>query len=282
VPRQGYTVVSDEKHLHIKIKPEVYRKLKSTCADESRSIQAFVADLISNSMVGHPESKNFSGKSKDKKLNIFNVLQECLLINSASELELMSLADTASLHHFDRGEPILGEEDSPDSIYIIINGIVKIYKLASSGRKFAIDILSESDVFGIVSLLSGFTYTSGAQAMENTDLVAIPREAFLDFTFHNRKIVTQINCLVSTRIARLNVKLLDLITCTAEHRLAKVLDELSTKYGNNLHLTHNDIAEMSGTTNETATRIMTRLKNRGIISISRGTVKIMDKKNLLS
>ena len=275
-------MVSDEKHLHVKIKPEIYRKLKSACAYESKSIQAFVADLISNSMVGHPYSKNIKSRGKDNKLNILSVLQECPMIKSASELELMSLADTASLHHYDKGEPILGEEDSPDSIYIIVSGVVKIYKLASSGRKFAIDILSELDVFGLVSLLSGFTYTSGAQAMENTDLISIPREAFLDFTFHNRTIVTQINCLVSTRISRLNVKLLDLITCTAEHRLAKLLDELSTKYGNNLHLTHNDIAEMSGTTNETATRIMTRLKNRGIISISRGTVKILDKQSLLS
>jgi CRP/FNR family transcriptional regulator len=217
-----------------------------------------------------------------KKINILNVLRECPLLKPAPELELIRIADAASLLHFGKGEPILSEEDSPENIYVIISGMVKIYKLSSNGKRYAIDILSELDVFGAVSLLSGFSYTSGAQAMENTDLVSIPRQAFLDCIFHNANIMTQINCLVSTRVARLNAKLLDIITFTADHRLAKVLDELSNKYGNTLRFTHNDIAELSGTTNETATRIMTKLKNRGTISITRGALKILDKKNLLS
>jgi CRP-like cAMP-binding protein len=196
-------------------------------------------------------------------------------------MELTRIANESSILHFDKGEQILVEEDSPDFIYIIIKGLVRIYKLSSNGRRFAIDVLSELDVFGMVSLLSGFTYTSGAQAMENTDLVSIPRQTFMDFIYHNPNIMAQINCLVSSRVARLNTKLLDIITCTADYRLAKVLDELSDKYGNTLRFIHNDIAELSGTTNETATRIMTKLKNRGTISITRGTVKILDKQNLL-
>ena len=65
-----------------------------------------------------------------------------------------------------------------------------------------------------------------------------------------------------------------------EQRLASVLLMLSTKLGPTLPFTRQEIAEMVGTTTETAIRVMSSLKNRGIIRSVRGKVIILDEQKL--
>ena len=65
-----------------------------------------------------------------------------------------------------------------------------------------------------------------------------------------------------------------------EQRLASILLMLSAKLGNTLSFTRQEIADMAGTTTETAIRIMSHLKDRGIISTVRGKVTIEDEEKL--
>jgi CRP-like cAMP-binding protein len=75
---------------------------------------------------------------------------------------------------------------------------------------------------------------------------------------------------------------MDLVADNATNRLVKTLFTLSTKYGDTLNFTHQEIAEMSGISTETATRIMTQLKNASILEVARGRVIIKDKDKLIT
>ncbi len=269
-----------EKQIHIRLTPEVYRKLKGKCAYEGLSVQDHVAELIAQS-VKQPNPLGKASKSQDGKQAIQEAIRECALLNDSPEAELRKLANMAVLVHYNKGQRITKEKGIPQALHIVASGLVRIYKISPSGREFTIDILSKGEIFGGMSLISGFTYSSGAQAMEEVDVVAIPKEPFLAFTSRNSEITARITRLENARKGTLFTKLIELVTDKAEQRVSKVLNELITKYGSTLSLTHKDIAEMSGTTSETVTRIMTTLKNRGAIRLSRGKVQIIDKDKLL-
>jgi CRP-like cAMP-binding protein len=268
-----------EKQIHVRLTPEIYRKLKGKCAYEGLSVQDHVAELVSQSLKQSvPQGK--LDKAQGGKQAILTAIRECSLLNDCPEVDLKKLASAASMIHYSKGQLMLREEEVPEALHIIAGGLVRIYKLSPSGREFTIDVLSKGEIFGGMSLISGFAYSSGAQAMEEVDTVAIPKEPFLAFTSRNPEITSRITRLENVRKGTLFTKLIELVTDKAEQRVSKVLSELITKYGSTLSLTHKDIAEMSGTTSETVTRIMTTLKNRGAIRLSRGKVQIIDKDKL--
>ena len=75
-------------------------------------------------------------------------------------------------------------------------------------------------------------------------------------------------------------RLRDLAGERVEQRVASVLVMLSAKLGSTLPFTRQEIADMVGTTTETAIRVMSQLKSRGIISSVRGKVTILDEQKL--
>ena len=75
-------------------------------------------------------------------------------------------------------------------------------------------------------------------------------------------------------------RLRDLAGERVEQRLASVLLMVSTKLGPTLAFTRQEIADMVGTTTETAIRVMSHLKDRGIISSVRGKVIVLDEEKL--
>jgi len=75
-------------------------------------------------------------------------------------------------------------------------------------------------------------------------------------------------------------RLRDLAGERVEQRLARTLLMLSVKLGSTLPFTRQEIADMAGTTTETAIRLMSNLKDRGIIRSTRGKVVILDETKL--
>ena len=61
-----------------------------------------------------------------------------------------------------------------------------------------------------------------------------------------------------------------------ENRVIRTLDDLRNKFGDNLPLTHKEIADMCGTTNETVTRILVNLKKQEALKLSRGNIQIIN------
>jgi CRP-like cAMP-binding protein len=82
------------------------------------------------------------------------------------------------------------------------------------------------------------------------------------------------------RLRDAQTRLLDLAGEKVEQRLASALLRLSSKLGPTLPFTRQEIADMTGTTTETTIRVMSRLKERGIIRSTRGKVIILDKEKL--
>jgi CRP/FNR family cyclic AMP-dependent transcriptional regulator len=269
-----------KKQLHIRLDTDLYKKLKVKCAYENTSVQDSVGKVI-ESLVKYPliQPKN---RDETEKLEILALLQQCSILFDLDKYELESLAGAAVIHHFNKGMVIDQEGEISTSFHIIKNGIVKVFKTAPTGKEFIIDVRCEGEVFGEASVLKAVPHCASTKALQNTEVVDIRRRDFLDLMARNPAIAQKIADLEFDKIQRLYESLIDLVASNTHQRLIKLLHRLGHKYGNTLRFTHQEIAEMSGTTAETVTRVLTQLRRSSILRLTRGSVIIIDKEKLKS
>jgi len=214
----------------------------------------------------------FSGKAE--------ILRGSFIFSSLNDDELGELADLAIERSFVPNEFIFWDGDAPEWFYIVAEGKVKVLKHSSLGKEFIIAFFSPGEMFGEVAVFENKPYPASAQAVAETKVVGIKREDFLSFLANRPQVALRIINVLGGRLRDAQSRLRDLAGERVEQRLASVLLMLSAKLGLTLPFTRQEIADMVGTTTETAIRVMSQLKDRGIIRSVRGKVIILDEEKL--
>ena len=208
------------------------------------------------------------------------ILRSYFIFSSLNDDELSQLADLSIEHSFMPNEFIFWDGDAPDWFYIVAEGKVKVLKHSSLGKEFVIAFFSPGEMFGEVAVFENKPYPASAQAVTETKVVGVKREDFLSFLANRPQVALRIINVLAGRLRDAQGRLRDLAGERVEQRLASVLLMLSTKLGPTLAFTRQEIADMVGTTTETAIRVMSHLKDRGIISSVRGKVIVLDEEKL--
>ena len=208
------------------------------------------------------------------------ILRKSSIFSSLSDDELGELADLSIKHSFMPNEFIFWDGDDPVWFYIVAEGKVKVLKHSSLGKEFIIAFFGPGEMFGEVAVFENKPYPASAQAVTETKVVGIKREDFLSFLANHPQVALRIINVLGGRLRDAQGRLRDLAGERVEQRLASVLLMLSAKLGLTLPFTRQEIADMVGTTIETAIRVMSHLKDRGIIRSVRGKVIILNEEKL--
>jgi len=208
------------------------------------------------------------------------VLQQSLIFSSLNKEQLAELAGIAIEHSFMPGESIFLEEDAPDRFYIVQEGKVKVLKHSSLGKEFIIAFFSPGEMFGEVAVFEDRPYPASAQAVVETKVLGINSRDFLAFLASHPTIALRIIGILGGRLRDAQNRLRDLAGERVEQRLSTILLMLASKFGSTLPFTRQEIADMAGTTTETAIRVLSRLKGGGIVRSARGKIIILDETKL--
>jgi len=208
------------------------------------------------------------------------ILRHSSIFSNLNDDELSELANLAIEKSFMPNEFIFWDGDAPEWFYIVAEGKVKVIKHSSLGKEFIIAFFSSGEMFGEVAVFEHKPYPASAQTVTETKVIGIKREDLLSFLVNWPQVALKIISVLAGRLRDAQGRLRDLAGERVEQRLASVLLMLSAKLGNTLPFTRQEIADMVGTTTETAIRIMSHLKDRGIIRSVRGKVIILDEEKL--
>ena len=208
------------------------------------------------------------------------ILKRSLIFSTLDEDELAELAGLATEISFTPGEFVFWDGDAPDWFYMVAEGKVKVVKYSSLGKEFIIAFFGTDEMFGEVAVFQNRPYPASAQAVTEARVLRIGRPDFLSFLARRPEVALRIISVLGGRLRDAQGRLRDLAGERVEQRLAGTLLMLSAKLGPTLPFTRQEIADMAGTTTETAIRFMTHLKDRGIVRSSRGKVVILDEVKL--
>jgi len=208
------------------------------------------------------------------------ILKRSLIFSTLTEDELAELAGLATELTLASDEFVFWEDDSPDWFYMVAEGRVKVVKYSSQGKEFIIAFFGSGEMFGEVAVFQNQPYPASAQAATETKVLRIGRPDFLSFLVRRPEVAMRIISVLGGRLRDAQGRLRDLAGERVEQRLARTLLMLSAKLGSTLPFTRQEIADMAGTTTETAIRLMSNLKDRGIIRSTRGKTVILDETKL--
>ena len=208
------------------------------------------------------------------------ILKKSLIFSSLNEEELSGLVGLAVERSFQPDEFIFWEDDEPDYFYVIAKGRIKVVKHSSSGKEFIIAFFGPGEMFGEVAVFEGKPYPASAQAISASKVLGIKRQNFLDFLATHPQVALRIINILGGRLRDAQGRLKDLAGERVEQRLARILLMLASRMGNTLPFTRQELADMAGMTTETAIRLTSQLRERGIISSLRGQLIILDEVKL--
>ena len=185
-------------------------------------------------------------------------------------------------HIFSRGAP--GE-----NVYILLEGRAKIYEVSPVGREVILWFCLPGEIFGIAEIPGGTRRPVTAIACTEVHLLIIPRTRFLAYMESQPSIARLIIELLSCRMRMLGDWMLNMATDDVGARIAKLFLRLRSQYGIDctvhcgcasmieFKLTHQEIADLVGTSRQTVSTIVNRMRRDDIISLDQ---KIMHLRNI--
>jgi len=209
------------------------------------------------------------------------------LFREISEAETQKIAAIYPEKRFPKVARIFSVGDPPDFIYILKKGLVKLVSVSEKGLETILQIFKPDDVFGEF-LLSAEKRHFEAVAMEDSVVTAISREMFRELLMTVPAIGLNFIKLLSERLARAEKELAGFSHSWSYHRLAKILLQLSEGFGEeipsgtmiNVRMTHEDLANMIGTSRESVTVQLRRFEQMGLVA-RQGRKIILNKPGLL-
>ncbi len=207
-------------------------------------------------------------------------------LDEASGLEeLKTLSKDRPVSKYKKKEVIYHVGDAPHYVYFISKGSIKTYKTHDDGKEFITNVHKAGDFFGHATLFENRNYSDSALVLEDSEIVKIPKDDFLNLINKNRDVAQKFIKLLSNQVEEQEKQLLRLAYDSVRKRTAEALLLLSKNAplkGKNavLHVTRDDLANMVGTATETVIRCLSELKEDEIIEVSGREIQILDKAGL--
>lgn len=186
-------------------------------------------------------------------------------------------ADEAIFHE---GTPAFG-------FFIICTGKAKLIKQGPGGKRQILKIVGPGELLGEENLFEGGTHTASARTLEPTRARFIKREDFLDFLKRHPSVALQLSEKIARELQGFQAKLIETAYESCRARLARLLLALAEKYGTDAsgreiqaQISRTDLAEMAGISTETAIRTLGEFEEKGLVSLKRRKITIVDRLGL--
>jgi CRP-like cAMP-binding protein len=205
--------------------------------------------------------------------SIGELLRENPVFRGVPAKEIESLIPVTQAERRRPREFIFMEGDPSLWLYIVKSGRVKILKHSRAGKDVVLELLGPGEIFGGVAVLEKRPYPATAQAMETTDVLKIPRDPLLTLSERHPSIVREMALMIGRRLRTAHESVKSLAVEPVEARLAATLMRLAGREGKPsrngvelpYHLTRQSLADMAGTTVETAIRVVSRWIKDGLV-----------------
>ncbi len=216
-----------------------------------------------------------------------DVLRQVPLFASLTSDQIAAAADWFRAESFDQDAMIFLEGDPADRLWVVASGQVKIVKHTREGQENLLEVITPGEMFGGAVLLLA-TQPATAVAMTPVTALSIERGPYLQLIRQHPDIALRIIDLLGERL-QAAMKMRALAVERVDVRLANILLKLCDKAGEatgegtriNLPLSRQDLADMAGTTIETAIRVMSRLRKEGLVHTEPGGyVVVLDHERL--
>ncbi len=216
-----------------------------------------------------------------------SLLRKVPLFEVLKDEDLEAIARVTISRSYDKDQVIILAEEEGDALFIIAHGQVKVSIVSEDGREVILSLLGEGAVFGELSLLDGKPRSANVVATQDMELYMVRRADFLQLIYKVPQIAVGLLAELAARLRKTDRKIEGLALLDVTSRISETLLQLADEQGTEIELgvtlasrpTHQQLANMSGTTRETVSRVLKRLEGQGYISVEGRSITIRREEN---
>lgn len=216
------------------------------------------------------------------------LLHEVPFFKDLSHEQILEINDQFHEKGFEKGDYLYFAGDPAEFLYIIAEGRVKLLRHTSTGKDVMLDLLIPGEFFGTLSTDSSSLYQDTTQAVTSICALTISRENFRTILTKYPTVGIKVLDTVTARLEMAHATIQQLSAQSAEKRIATTLLRLADKLGEKHEvglliqtpLTRDELADMTATTPETASRVISQFQREGWIATGRQWVALTDQRSL--
>lgn len=216
-------------------------------------------------------------------------LRQVSVFQHATDDDLKLIASHSIERSIEEGEFFFFQGDPATYFYVLISGRAKLTQTSAAGQQVNLRTISEWQMFGALGAVrEDATYPATAQALENSTALAVKSDYLRELMQTRPYLSVDLMKLMTTYIQEMQERYRELATEKVERRIARALLRLAAQMGTKidggieLTFTRQELAEMSGTTLYTVSRVLSEWERQGLVEAGRERVVIRNPHGVVS
>lgn len=213
--------------------------------------------------------------------NTSEIISNFPIFSGLSEDQSTAVCNIAVEKKFSKGEIIFSEGDEGNGFYIIVAGMVKIFKISPEGKEHILHIYDAGKSFGEVPVFAGDHFPAMAEAIRKTEVLFFPRSAFINLIGANPSLAMKMLADMSIKLRQFTVQIENLSLKEIPARLASYLIYASEEKGGtdmvSLAISKGQLASLLGTIPETLSRIFAKLSSQQLIQVDGRQITLLNR-----
>ena len=212
------------------------------------------------------------------------LLQRVPAFETLAESDLQRVAEVAVPRNFGRQQVIFREGDDSDTCYIVRTGQARAVREHPDGRTITLARFGPGDIFGELAMFDDEKRSATVEVVEDTEVVGILGSDMRRLMREHPDIAPKLVISLGRRLREANERLARQSFQTVQSRVAVVLSDLveQSRDGDDrardvlLKITQADIAQLAGSSRESASRFLATLERAGVLTQGRGRIVVHD------
>lgn len=201
-------------------------------------------------------------------------LKNIVLFQNVDEETIKKIEHFTTEHRVSKDNIIFYEGDEPKFLYLLVKGVIKLYKTSSSHKEIVLKYFHDNELIGEVANFEGMPYPATAKAYSDVEILKIDFEKLKEVIFSNPNLAFNIQTSLIKKIKNLENIISTNLVLDSKERVAKYIYNHADDFFETKNI---EIAEILGVSPETLSRILKFFKDHGIINVK---TKYIDKEAL--
>ncbi len=180
------------------------------------------------------------------------------------------------------GEAVYRQGEYGDALYVLVSGVMKLFRPYSGSKEATLRLLRDWDIFGHLAFAGEARQRAYAEAVTDCVVTKVPKIFVERAVRQEPRVAFKIMTLLELRLVQYEELVKCLLPRETEVRLANLLPILAQKFGDrhdgvvviDLRLTHQDLAAMVASTRESVTKVLNEMRGRDLIEVEAGRITL--------
>lgn len=209
-----------------------------------------------------------------------------LTFKNVTDSEIEALFVDNAIKFYKKGEYIYNEGARIKGCYFLFSGIVKIFQTGVAGKDQIIRFGKEGDIFGFRSVIRNEAACTSVETMSDCILCYIPNTSLMHMITHNPSFAYEMMQIACKELGDANRYIREIAQKSVKARLAEILLLIASDFGVEedgtlkLNVTREDLSNFVGTATETLIRLLSDLKNEGLVEVKGRKIKLLNRDKL--